>query len=197
MKRFFSQESYDWDINKGTILKSPRFSKFSMDNISIPASIKKKFVDYVKNFEENFKEGRGIYLYSRTPGSGKTTMLAITLKHLMKMGYRVHCDSLIEIKSALKKEFDTENRGMLESMKNIEILAIDDIGSEVMSNWIDEVFKELLDHRYNMQKPTFFTSNVTISQLPFLEKSKDRLIEVSYVVNFKEESFRKGLDSIQ
>lgn len=192
----YNQESYDWDLNKGSILKSPRFSKFTLKNITIPNDIKKTIVSYVENFSANLKEGRGLYLYSRTPGSGKTTVLAILLKHLMEQGYRVYCDSLIEIKTKLKKEFDSEQRTLLESMKNVELLAIDDIGSELMSNWLDEVFKELLDHRYNMQKPIFFTSNVSLDLLPFQEKSKDRLKEVSYVINFQEKSFRKKLDSI-
>lgn len=196
MKRRFSQESYDWDLSKGSILNSPRFSKFSIENITIPASIKKVIVAYVENFEENFKEGKGLYLYSNTPGSGKTTVLAILLKHLMKMGYRVYCDSLVEMKSKLKKEFNNDFPQLLESMKSIELLAIDDIGSETMSNWLDEVFKEVLDHRYNMQKPILFTSNVEMSLLPFFNKSKDRLKEVSYTVKFPEKSFRKTLDNI-
>lgn len=189
--RRFSQESFDYDLSKGTILNSPRFNKFEFKTAEIPSDIKKTIISYVENFQENFSNGIGLYFYSNSPGSGKTTILALVLKNIMLKGYRVYCDSLVEIKSKLKKEFDTNEVKLVEFMKNVDVLAIDDIGSEVMSNWLDEVFKELLDHRYNKQKPTLFTSNSQIDFLPFAARSKDRLKEISLLIKFPEKSLRK------
>jgi DNA replication protein DnaC len=189
--RNFNQESYDYDLNRGTILKSPRFNKFTLPNSTIGKDLKISIVDYVKNFEKHFDLGIGIYLFSATPGSGKTTILSIILKELMKKGYRVYCDSFIEIKNSLKSEFKQENQTFLQTLKDKDIVAIDDIGSEVMSNWLEEIFKELLDYRYNLLKPTFFTSNRQIASLPFADKSKDRLREISLVLEFPEKSLRK------
>lgn len=189
--RRFSQESFDYDLDKGTILNSPRFNKFEFKTAEIPSDIKKTIISYVENFQENFSNGIGLYFYSNSPGSGKTTILALVLKNIMLKGYRVYCDSLVEIKSKLKKEFDTNEVKLVEFMKNVDVLAIDDIGSEVMSNWLDEVFKELLDHRYNKQKPTLFTSNSQIDFLPFAARSKDRLKEISLLIKFPEKSLRK------
>lgn len=190
--RKFNQESFDYDLQRGTILNSPRFNKFEFKSSEIPSDIKQTIIKYMENFPNNFASGVGLYLYSNSPGSGKTTILALVLKNLMQQGYRVYCDTLVEIKSKLKKEFDTNEVKLVELMKNVEILAIDDIGSEVMSNWLDEVFKELLDHRYNMQKPTFFTSNTQIDFLPFAARSKDRLKEISVLIKFPEQSLRKA-----
>lgn len=189
----FNQESYDYDLSKGTILKSPRFNKFDMPKARLPKELKLKIVNYVDNFQEMFSGGIGLYMHSQTPGSGKTTIMAITLKELMKKGYRVYCDSFIEIKNSLKAEFKSDNQVFLQTLKEKDILAIDDIGSEVMSNWLEEIFKELLDYRYNLLKPTFFTSNKAIDLLPFAEKSKDRLKEISLLIEFPEKSFRKQL----
>lgn len=189
--RRFNQESFDYDLGKGTILNSPRFNKFEFKTAEIPSDIKKTIISYVENFQDNFLNGIGLYFYSNSPGSGKTTILALVLKNIMLKGYRVYCDSLVEIKSKLKKEFDTNEVKLVEFMKNVDVLAIDDIGSEVMSNWLDEVFKELLDHRYNKQKPTLFTSNSQIDFLPFAARSKDRLKEISLLIKFPEKSLRK------
>lgn len=191
--RSFSQESFDYDLSKGTILQSPRFNKFDMVGAKLPSELKIQLVKYVDNFEEMYSSGIGLYLHSNKPGSGKTTMLAMVLKELMKKGYRVYCDSFIEIKNSLKAEFKSDNQTFLQVLKDKDVLAIDDIGSEVMSNWLEEIFKELLDYRYNLLKPTFFTSNKTIDLLPFAEKSRDRLKEISYLVEFPEKSFRKQL----
>ena len=109
----------------------------------------------------------------------------------MAQGYRAYFDSFVEIKSNLKKEFDNKEKKIIYLMKNIEILAIDDIGSETMSSWLDETFKEVLDYRYNSLKPIFFTSNVSMKNLPFSFKSKDRLKEISLVLDFPEKSLRK------
>lgn len=191
MKNF--SEDYEWDLNRGNILNAPRFRKYDIKNIHIPKPIKSIMIEYVQEVKKNIEEGIGMYFYSHTPGSGKTTTMVVLLKEIMARGHRVYCDSLIEIKTKLKSEFDSNKKSLLELMKTIEILAIDDIGSETMSNWLDEVFKELLDHRYNMQKPTIFTSNVPIASLHFSAKSKDRIKEVSIPINFPEKSFRKGL----
>lgn len=191
--RMFNQESYDYDMSKGTILKSPRFNKFDMPKARLPKELKLKIVNYVDSFEAMFSGGIGLYMHSQTPGSGKTTIMAIVLKELMKKGYRTYCDSFIEIKNSLKAEFKSDNQVFLQTLKEKDVLAIDDIGSEVMSNWLEEIFKELLDYRYNLLKPTFFTSNKAIDLLPFAEKSKDRLREISLLIEFPEKSFRKQL----
>jgi len=189
----FNQESYDYDMSKGTILKSPRFNKFDMLKAKLPKELKLKVINYVDNFDAMFSGGIGLYMHSQTPGSGKTTIMAIVLKELMKKGYRIYCDSFIEIKNSLKAEFKSDNQVFLQTLKEKDVLAIDDIGSEVMSNWLEEIFKELLDYRYNLLKPTFFTSNKAIDLLPFAEKSKDRLREISLLIEFPEKSFRKQL----
>lgn len=189
--REFKKESYDYDLARGTILRSPRFNQFTLKDCDISDSIKKTLTYYVKDFNIYFEEGMGIYLHSNSPGSGKTTVMAIILKALMQKGYRVYCDSFIEIKKSLKEEFGKEDQPLIQILKDKDILAIDDIGSEVMSNWLEEVFKEILDYRYNLLKPTFFTSNIPIDSLPFHRRSRDRLIEISLVVPFPEKSFRR------
>lgn len=189
--RTFDKKSYDYDIARGIILSSPRFGKYKLKTADIPKRIKADIWNYLENFEVNFKEGYGLYFVSKTPGSGKTTIMTAVLKHLMEKGFRAYFNTFIEIKNELKKEFDIKEKRMLEMMKVVDILAVDDIGSETMSNWLDEVFKEILDYRYNQLKPTFFTSNVLIEHLPFLNKSKDRLKEISIVMEFPEKSLRK------
>ena len=49
---------------------------------------------------------------------------------------------------------------------NIEILLIDDIGAEKVTDWgRDEILGTILQTRMNNGMPTFFTSNLTIEEL--------------------------------
>jgi primosomal protein DnaI len=62
-------------------------------------------------------------------------------------------------------------------LTNVEILLIDDIGAEKVSEWgRDEVLATILQTRMNNHMTTFFTSNLTIEELEkHLGNSKDSL----------------------
>ena len=50
--------------------------------------------------------------------------------------------------------------------KNVELLLIDDIGAETMTEWSrDEVLGTILQYRMQEGLTTFFTSNLTIDEL--------------------------------
>ena len=51
-------------------------------------------------------------------------------------------------------------------VKNVEILLIDDIGAEKVTEWNrDEILCPLLQHRMDNHLTTFFTSNLTLDEL--------------------------------
>ena len=50
--------------------------------------------------------------------------------------------------------------------KNVDILLIDDIGAEKVTEWgRDEILGTILQYRMDKHKTTFFTSNYTIKEL--------------------------------
>ena len=54
----------------------------------------------------------------------------------------------------------------LNYLQNIDLLLIDDIGAESVTNWgRDEILGTILQYRMNHKLPTFFTSNLTIDEL--------------------------------
>ena len=63
---------------------------------------------------------------------------------------------------------------------NVEILVLDDIGAENVTNWgRDEILGTILQERMNKHKTTFFTSNLDINELEkHLSCSKDNVDNV-------------------
>ena len=71
---------------------------------------------------------------------------------------------------------------------SVDFLFIDDIGTERLrtngeDSWIQEQIFDIINKRYNNQKPTVFSSNHSIRQLVedrgLMEKTADRILEMS------------------
>jgi DNA replication protein DnaC len=189
------QEAKSIDVKKWKYL-SPffsmkRFDGFSLDTADIPQDIKNTIIEYLSN-DNLYTKGIGLYLWSKSPGSGKTTVMKIILEEMIKKNYIIYFDSLINIKNKLKEEFNEDSpKHFIKRIKVVDIMALDDVGSETRSAWLDEVLKDIIDDRYNNQKMIFITSNYPLNDLPIDSKCRDRLISMCYPIHFPEKSFRK------
>lgn len=133
-----------------------------------------KWLDsFYKNYDET-KCNKGIYLHGSF-GSGKTFLLAALLNEL-HINKNVNFE-IIYFPKLLRNLKDNFN--LLDSKvnyySNVEILLIDDIGAEKVSDWgRDEILGTILQERMNNHLTTFFTSNLTIDELEkHLSLSKD------------------------
>lgn len=109
---------------------------------------------------------KGAYLYGPF-GVGKTYILSAMANELAKKGFEVGFvylpDLIRELKSAIGEQ--TLER-MMDEIKQIQVLILDDIGAEMVTTWVrDEIIGPLLQHRLADGKPTFFTSNRSIEEL--------------------------------
>jgi len=71
-------------------------------------------------------------------------------------------------------------------LENIDILLLDDIGAEKVTEWgRDEIIGTILQTRMNNAMPTFFTSNLTISELEHhlsLTKDNEDLVKAKRLI---------------
>ena len=110
---------------------------------------------------------KNLKIYRSSAGSGKTYTLAVIAKELTKKGYQVVLayfpDLVREFKSSIgNNTLET----LINKMKQADILMLDDIGGESNSAWIrDEVLGPILQYRLLDEKPTFFSSNLSIKDL--------------------------------
>ena len=158
---------------------------------------------YIDNFEEMQERGMGLYMFSQTKGSGKTTMAAGIANELMEMGHQVKfatsLDIVKEIKRTWEREKDWNNQRdgerqsegqLLDALGRTEILIIDDFGVEIEKDWIKEKYFQIVNDRYINKKITIFTSNDRLEDLKHDDRVINRIKEITYQLQFPEESIR-------
>lgn len=182
--------------------KDIRLSTFSLSYYSDKATINEVVQTvkyYLNNLDEMELEGVGLYLYSATKGSGKTrlaTSLANELiyEHDMGVRFATSLDIIQEIKSTWNKSEETYSESkLIHYLTTVEVLVIDDFGTEVHKDWIDDKFYQIINKRYIEKLITIFTSNYSLSELEYDSRITNRIKERVYQVHFPEESLRDSI----
>lgn len=142
----------------------------SMKNIDLENSDRFEIIKWLKNFLDNYRPRtgmKGLYLTGNF-GCGKTYLVSAALNELAKKDHQIAIIYYPEFLRSLKESFgDSETYNeKFRLVKNVEILLIDDIGAETMTEWSrDEVLGTILQYRMQEGLTTFFTSNLTIKDL--------------------------------
>lgn len=153
---------------------------------------------YLQNAEEFLAKGTGLYLYSRAKGSGKTRLIASIANELIKdhqVRFATSMNILEKIKESWNQDKHERNKyyesQLLHDLTTVEILIIDDFGTEGYADWIDGKYYQIINQRYINKKATFFTANYRIEDLPYDERICSRVKECCFQIAFPEESVRE------
>ncbi|RLK64125.1 primosomal protein DnaI [Atopobacter sp. AH10] len=153
-----------------TLFLPESLKKAHLSSIDI-CSERVEVVDALTQFAEDFQKARGfvkgIYLHGPF-GRGKTYLLACLLHEVSLSGYRSALAHLPSLMVECKQRMNTvEGYGaLLENLKTVDVLVLDDIGAEMMTPWTrDEILMPILQYRMQERKTTFFTSNLTMEEL--------------------------------
>lgn len=148
----------------------------SMSEIDINDKKRVELIKWLKKFYDEYPESKkGLYLHGSF-GSGKTYLVAALLNEIAKKDYKVVMMYYPEMLSILKSTFDKSKEyneyGMdtftdtLDTIKTCDLLLIDDIGAETVTNWSrDEILGTILQYRMEHNLSTFLTSNLNIEEL--------------------------------
>lgn len=155
----------------------------------------KKLVNaFVYNFQNFKKEGRGLYIYSATKGSGKTMLSCCIANEILKKENIslkfVNVPDYIE----LIKDKSEISREQLQRIHDAGLLILDDVGAQVEDKaWITTALFRLIDSRYTGLRPTIFTSNVRMEDLKTDGRISDRIYATSFPVIMPEENIRRKI----
>lgn len=141
----------------------------------------------------------GILFYGNS-GTGKTFASACIGNYLMERGKNVISLNLGLYLAELKQEWSRKETEFLQKISKCDLLIIDDLGCEKISEWVLEKIFLLIDTRYRASKPVVITTNLLYSRedekcgiySTFGKRIKDRISEMCFPVCCKGESRRKS-----
>lgn len=168
---------------------------YSQKNIGVATQAKKVAINYVKNFETIKEKHTGLFFYSYTKGSGKTRLAvgignALISQYQSRVKFCTTTRLLEEIKATFGEKKGLTTSKYLEAVKNVEVLILDDIGTERLNSWVNEIFYEIINQRMLNKLITIYTSNCTIQELKHDDRIKSRIQGTVYPVQCPEEDIR-------
>ena len=146
---------------------------------------------FLANAEDAVDKGKGIYLFSRNAGTGKSTLMAGVRNGLIAK--RIKC-VFINIKDLLNEASqrdvtrDTKSLYDYGMFLRIPVLILDDIGVVRLDDgrygqWVNDTLYELMERRCRNRLSTCFTSNYSPQQLEKETgvdfKTVDRIMELA------------------
>lgn len=149
------------------------------------AAVQKDMVSrFLFNLDMNIREAVGLYLWSATPGSGKTFLACLIGNELIKRGMQV---KFITVNDYIQ----AHRNGDSQRYKDCSVLILDDVGAEDdKQEWIQGVLFGLVNARYSSHKLTLFTSNVDIKHCSKNDRMVSRINRMAIPVRMPEYSVR-------
>lgn len=151
--------------------------------------------EYLKDLDNNLEQGMGLYIYSKTKGSGKTR-LAISIanelmkKHNTQVKFATSPQILNEIRATWDKDSEYTESKLLDALSTTKVLVIDDFGTEEVKGWVNDKYYSIINQRYINRKTTILTSNHSLENLEYDDRIISRIRERVYQISFPNEDIR-------
>lgn len=176
------------DLNFNKIPMKYRDTK--IDDFVLTESNKKiinKLVKYAENFNDH--KDKSILLTSGV-GTGKTMLACYILKTILHAGFSGEIVTTIDMLDKIRQSYNPSTNAdttYINKLCNIDLLILDDIGTEKMTDWAYERIYKVINHRYTSNKATLFTTNCDLRQLLDIlgERMVSRIAEMTKKRVFK------------
>lgn len=147
-------------------------------NARIPACYAgKTFSDYERDASnsgalaaarESLDKNTSLFIHG-APGTGKTFLAAIVAQEFMSRGRTVIFTEVPALLDTLKSTFDDSATARIDeltaSLSTVDVLVLDDLGTENPTEWAVERLFLIVNARYNSQSTTLVTSNFPYSTI--------------------------------
>lgn len=170
------------DIPDDRTLEAFKWETYNRFDISREKKIVEKFVEHFQEFEA---EGMGLFLTSKTRGSGKTFLASCIGGELINRYEAsvsfVNASDLLDI-AQRKTEEDP-----LERLISCRVLILDDLGQKQTGrDWLADILFRIIDKRYQKKRIVIVTSNDLLRELDFDDRIVDRLNAMTCMVRLPE-----------
>lgn len=149
---------------------------------------------YCKHFGEFRKEGKGLLLYGPV-GTGKSFYAACIVNALIDAGHPCLMTNFSRLTNEINSTWENKQE-YIDSLTRFSLVAIDDLGVERDSSYMNENVTTIVDTLYKAGTPMVITSNFTPKQLTEetdirRRRVYDRLLERCHPIEVNGESRRK------
>ena len=161
-----------------------RFNSLDSNGRSANPEAQQKFSQAYQAAIEYADGPMGWLLFTGAGGSGKTHLLAAIVNRSIEREtpafYISVPDLLDHLRSTFAPSSEISYDELFEHVRNIPLLALDDLGAHATTPWAQEKLNQIFNHRFNRQMPTVISLSVPLGQLD--EQLRARLEDRSLVM---------------
>ena len=183
------------ELNKTAQLKLSSFDTFDLSYYKGDDFFTmKKIFEFAKRYSDTFTpKSESILMFGKT-GLGKTHLSLAIADIVMKKGYSVIYDSIINILRKIEQEhFSREHSSeTIDLIMNTELLILDDMGTEYETPFYNSTVYNIINTRLNSGKPTIISTNLDFAGIRrrYDERVVSRITAVYTCMEIKGEDIR-------
>lgn len=143
----------------------PRYQRCTLDSfVTYQNEELLRAVDMARRFADAFPVVQKGLMLIGPPGIGKTHIAVSVLQDVIRRtGARgLYYDTralLRDIRSTYNPVLHQAEMDVIRPVMEAELLVLDDLGAERLTDWVEETMSLIVNTRYNERRPTIFTSN--------------------------------------
>lgn len=185
----------------GSFFRTPeKFDGMSFEDYEIESDSEKKgfetTVEYYKKAVQNYLTGMNL-LFLGKYGTGKTMLMSILCnelanKYLFSCKYVNAVNLWQQITDSFKNN-DKSVKDVVSHYKKAQFLFLDDIDKVKPSDYVREIFYDVVNHRTEKELPTVISANHSLEDLDekyYGEAIVSRLVQDAKIINFTHKNRR-------
>jgi DNA replication protein DnaC len=151
------------DLSSLHLHNDQRFATFDVERADLKGEERLNLRKVYEAAQRFTTELSGWLVLSGINGCGKTHLAAAIANEVIGQGidvmFVVTPDLLDHLRAAYSPQSATPYDQRFDTIRNVALLVLDDLGTESATPWAREKLYQLLNHRYNAQLPTVITTS--------------------------------------